>query len=275
MRLSSHTLNSTIALVLLGAATLFLTSPPAVADVPFVPTPEETVRKMLEVANAGPDDVVYDLGSGDGRIVIAAVRDFGVKRAVGIELDQALVEDSRRNARAAGVADQAQFIAGNIFEEDFSEATVVTMYLLDSVNLRLRPRLLKELRPGTRIVSHQFYMAEWSPDLRTRGGGRPIYHWIIPANVAGAWRGEADGEEFQLELEQEFQKVSGTITVFQRRVPIENATLTGDALQFTARLMADEQPVLLQFSGRVDEGVVEAVWSTGDATIAAHAERLE
>ncbi|MCS7293551.1 MAG: 50S ribosomal protein L11 methyltransferase [Gloeomargarita sp. SKYBB_i_bin120] len=148
-------------------------------DVPYVPTPQPVVDAMLKLANVNSEDVLVDLGSGDGRIVISAVKDHGVKRAVGIEIDPALVAESRRNIEAAGIADRAEIIQQNLFDADLSKYTVITMYLLPSVNLRLRPKLLR-LRPGTRIVSHAFDMGEWQPDKVQQVDGRTIYLWIVP-----------------------------------------------------------------------------------------------
>lgn len=155
-------------------------------DVPFVPTNQPTVEAMLRIANVGPNDFVIDLGSGDGRILIAAARLHGA-RGFGVDLDPQRVKESTENARAAGVADRVQFFQRNLFDTKVSEASVVTMYLLPRVNLELRPRLLAELKPGTRVVSHDFDMGDWQPDLRTsvRGAGSEVYFWIIPAQVAG------------------------------------------------------------------------------------------
>lgn len=149
-------------------------------DIHFVPTPEEVVDAMLDLARVTPNDVVYDLGSGDGRIVIAAARRFGA-RGVGIDLDPRLVAEARENAARAGVADRVTFIEGDIFEANISDATVVTLYLLTSINERLRPKLTRELSPGARIVSHQFNMGDWAPDLQVIVDGRPVHLWRIPA----------------------------------------------------------------------------------------------
>src|SRR3546814_396088 len=134
---------------------------------------------MLEMAAVKPDDVLYDLGSGDGRIVIAAIRDFGVERAVGIDIDPRRIDESNVNAMAAGVADRAEFKVADLFQTDFSDADVVTMYLLSRVNLKLRPRLLDELKPGTQLVSHQFTMDDWKPDAEATADGRSLYHWVV------------------------------------------------------------------------------------------------
>ena len=149
-------------------------------DVPYVPTLPELVDEMLKLANVGKDDVVYDLGSGDGRLVIAAVKKFGAKRGVGVDIDPRLIKKSNENAQAAGVADRVQFIEQDLFKTDISEATVVTLYLLPDVNLRLRPKLWAELKPGTRVVSNAFDMGDWKYEKFTIFGEQPIYFWMIP-----------------------------------------------------------------------------------------------
>jgi SAM-dependent methyltransferase len=149
------------------------------ADVPFVESPQPIVDKMLELAEVTEDDVVYDLGSGDGRIPIAAARDYGA-RGVGIEIKPRLVEKARQNAKEAGVDDRVAFRQGDLFEADISEATVVTLYLLPSVNAKLRPKLFRELAPGTRVVSHDFDMNEWDPDTTWKSAGETVYRWTIP-----------------------------------------------------------------------------------------------
>ncbi len=181
-----------IALVLflsLGAApharSFPLGSPPVMAqaprtpDVHFVPTPTAVVDAMLNLANVTANDVVYDLGSGDGRIVIAAAQKFGA-RGVGIELDRQLVNEANKNARKAGVADKVKFLSVDLFKADISEATVVTLYLLRSINLRLQPKLMRELKPGTRVVSHRFDMGDWKPEQELTVRGAHVYLWTIP-----------------------------------------------------------------------------------------------
>ena len=149
------------------------------ADVHYVPTPMDIVDAMLFFAGVGEDDVVYDLGSGDGRIVIAAARDYGA-RGVGIDIDYRRVRQARDNAERNGVSDRVRFIRGDLFEADISEATVVTLYLLEELNIRLRPKLLDELAPGTRIVSHDFAMGDWEPESVLPLDGATIYLWRIP-----------------------------------------------------------------------------------------------
>lgn len=152
-------------------------------EVPYVPTHEKIVAEMLKVANVKKDDVLYDLGSGDGRIVIAAAKQFGT-RGVGIDIDPERIKDANENARKAGVTDRAKFILGDIFDADFREATVVTMYLLQEVNMRLRPKLLRDLRPGTRIVSHNYDLGDWRPrrtiTIAMPDGDHWVYFWVVP-----------------------------------------------------------------------------------------------
>jgi hypothetical protein len=154
-------------------------------DVPYVPTPTVVVARMLEMAKVTKDDVVYDLGSGDGRIVITAAQKYGA-RGIGYDLNPQRIQESNENARKAGVTDRVRFVQQDLFEVDLSGATVVTLYLLPDVNLRLRPKLLKELKPGTRVVSHNYHMGDWSADefaeLKVDGKDHYVYSWTIPAS---------------------------------------------------------------------------------------------
>ena len=152
------------------------------SDVPYVPTPKRVVNRMLEMAEVDSSDLVYDLGSGDGRIVIQAAKRYGA-RGVGIEIDPDLVQKARQNATEAGVSDLVEFRQADLFKTDFSEATVVTMYLLPSVNKKLRPELFKQLKPGTPIVSHDFDMGEWEPEKTVEMDGDTVYRWTIPEEV--------------------------------------------------------------------------------------------
>ncbi len=154
-----------------------------VGDVPYVPTPPEVVEAMLKLAQVKKGDIVYDLGCGDGRIVVMAAQKFGA-RAVGVDINPVRIKEAEENARNAGVTDRVRFIQGNLFEADIKEATVVTLYLLSDVNLKLRPRLLKELKPGSRIVSHSFDMGDWKPDKQIEVDYRRVYLWTVPANKA-------------------------------------------------------------------------------------------
>ena len=176
-----------IACALLLGTTLPLAAAPAFAqqaaartpDVIYVPTPPDVVDKMLEMADVKDGDVLYDLGSGDGRIPITAAKRFKV-RAVGIDIDPERIAEARANAKAAGVTDEVTFRQEDLFKADFSDATVVTLYLLDTLNEKLRPRLLKELKPGTRIVSHAFRMGDWEPEQTAEVDGRSVYFWTVP-----------------------------------------------------------------------------------------------
>ena len=178
-------------------------------DVPYAGTRPAVVERMLEMAAIEPDDLVVDLGTGDGRILIAAARERGA-RGVGVDLDPALIEEAQRAARRAGVAERVAFRVEDLFQTPLAQADVVTMFLLPEVNLRLRPRLLAELRPGSRIVSHAFDMGDWRPDETARVGGAWVYRWTVPARAAGTWRlVDGDGRVGTLRLDQHFQTVSG------------------------------------------------------------------
>ena len=188
-------------------------------DVPFVITPDNVTLEMLKLAKVGPKDYVIDLGSGDGRIVIEGARRFGA-RGLGVEIMPDLVRLSNANARAAGVADRATFREQDLFKTDLSAATVITMYLLPEVNLQLRPALLA-LKPGTRLVSHDWDMGDWQPDqtVTVAAPDKPIgrekssrlHLWVVPAQVAGLWCGAAGLRSFSIELTQSFQSFQGTL----------------------------------------------------------------
>lgn len=201
-------------------------------DVIWVPTPDGLLEHMLQMARVGPRDYVIDLGSGDGRTVIMAAKEFRA-RGLGIEYNPDMVALSRRNAEEAGVSDRVMFIEGDIFETDFSQATVVMMYLLPSLNLRLRPRLL-ELRPGTRVVSHSFDMANWQPDEKITFEGHNAYLWIVPADVAGSWTIDLPTEEetWTLRLQQDFQMLSGRMQIGNRSFHLADPQMRGSALRF-------------------------------------------
>jgi hypothetical protein len=203
-------------------------------DVIWVPTNDELVNKMLDTAKVTPTDIVYDLGAGDGKIPIAAARKYGV-RAVGIEFNPDMAALATRNAKRAGVADKVKIINGDIFKENFSEATVITLYLLPDLNLKLRPTILK-MKPGTRVVSHAFNMGDWEPDQRIDTTIARAYYWVVPANVAGTWTLENIDEQkakTTLKLEQRYQKIGGSITIGNKTQPLLGATITGDRLAFS------------------------------------------
>jgi SAM-dependent methyltransferase len=199
-----------------------------------VPTPEELVEKMLDMAKLTARDIHYDLGSGDGRTVIAAAKRGA--RSIGVEYNADMVVLSERNAATEGVSGKARFIRGDIFETDFREATVITLYLLPNLNLKLRPTILK-MKPGTRVVSHAFNMDDWSPDQTESIEGRTAYLWIVPAPVAGTWKLQMQGgsgvQNYELSLKQTFQKIEGSARVGEKLMRLMWATLNGDEIRFT------------------------------------------
>lgn len=224
-------------------------------DVPYVPTPPAVVQAMLRVAQVGPDDVLFDLGSGDGRIVIAAARDFGA-RGTGVDIDAELVEQAKKNARDAGVADRVSFLQQDLFQTDLRQATVVSLYLLPMVNLRLRPKLLRELRPGTRVVSHAFDMDEWEPDQELEVEKRRILFWTVPAQVMGSWEWTLPGQpaqRFRVVLDQQFQKVLGSVREPENgAATLEEGRVNGDQLSFTLVEHRTGETVRMRYQGKVE-----------------------
>lgn len=198
-------------------------------DVIWVPTPKSLVEKMLKMAEVKPTDTLFDLGSGDGITVITAAKLHGL-RATGIEFNPDMVELSKRNAQREGVSDKAEFIRGDIFTTDFSKATVVTMYLLPYLNLKLRPTILN-MKPGTRVVSHAFTMDDWAADQTDSTEGRTAYLWIVPAKVEGKWTIGNGSVEFK----QKFQDIDGTYTTADGMTwRLTNTNLRGDQISFSA-----------------------------------------
>jgi SAM-dependent methyltransferase len=201
-------------------------------DVIWVPTPDEVVHRMLEMAKVTPQDFVVDLGAGDGRIAIAAAKDFGA-RSEGIEYNPEMAKLATCLAEAEGVNGKARIVQGDIFKEDFGKATVVTMYLLPELNLCVRHRILA-MAPGTRVASHQFSMGEWDPDEKADVAYRSVYLWIVPARVDGVWELRGDsGEPLTVDLTQTFGKVNGEIVEGTARRPLASATLRGNDLRFS------------------------------------------
>jgi hypothetical protein len=237
-------------------------------DVIWVPTPESLVQAMLDLAKLTPSDYLIDLGSGDGRIVIAAAKRG--TRALGVEFNPDMVELSRQNAAKEGVSDKATFVRGDIFEADFSKATVLTMYLLPSLNMRLRPQIL-QMKPGTRVVTHAFTMEDWEPDQSVSAEERNAYLWIVPAHVEGVWTWREPSSDVELTLHQTFQKIEGTLRSSGRQLAIQNAKLTGDRISFTVG--ADPQ-AMQEYSGRVTgegiDGITKAVNRAGVKWAARH-----
>jgi SAM-dependent methyltransferase len=235
--------------------------PKRTPDVIYVPTPPEVVRQMLDVARVNKNDVLYDLGSGDGRIVVEAARRYGA-RGIGIDINPERIREANANAKKAGVTGRVQFLEQDLFETDISKASVVTLYLLPSLNVKLRPTLFK-LRPGTRIVSHDFDMGDWQADSTMRvnsetRGTSTVYYWLIPADVGGSWSLETQGagenggaQRYALRLEQQYQRVTGSAESGGRTLSVTDGRLAGDRFAFSVADTVDGRRVTMRFSGRV------------------------
>jgi Histone methylation protein DOT1 len=219
----------------------------------FAPTRDEAVSVMLAQAELGPDDVLYDLGSGDGRIVVGAAKRYGA-RGVGVEIDPALIAESWRRAGRARVRQRVGFLERDLFEIDLREATVVSFYLLPDMNVKLRPKLLSELRPGARIVSHDFHMGEWRPDVVVELARSFVYKWVVPARVEGVWAvrilGAARARTASLRLHQEYQVVRGALRLDGRELPLSQVELRGAELRFALARAGGRPPLV--FHGRVE-----------------------
>ncbi len=232
-------------------------------SVPYVPTPQEVVERMLEIAKVGPQDYVIDLGSGDGRIVVTAAKKYGA-RGFGVDLNPVRIKESVENAGKAGVSDRVAFHERNLFETDLNDASVITMYLLPRVNLDLRPKLL-DLKPGTRIVSHDFDMDDWKPEqsvdmtVKAKYGDSPgtssVYFWVVPAKAAGTWqwRQTVGGKpvSYELVLDQKYQNISGNMRVSGAGTRVQDAKLRGDQISFGFGADVNGSPMKHEFSGRV------------------------
>ena len=216
-------------------------------DVIWVPTPEEVVERMLTMAQVGPNDFVMDLGSGDGRTVIMAAKKFGA-RSLGIEYNPDMVKLSQENSQKAGVAERAQFRRADIFATDFSQATVITLYLLPALNMKLRPSILA-MKPGTRVASHSFTMEDWEADEISTMDGRRAYFWIVPANVMGTWTLDAGGQKAEMTLEQTFQKINGTVALGNVQGGLREARMRGPQISFA---YVDQSGVRRDFAGQVN-----------------------
>lgn len=226
-------------------------------DVIWVPTNDALVTRMLRMANVTKNDKVYDLGAGDGKIAIAAAQQFGAT-AVGVEFNPDMAKLAQCYAEAEGVAGRVKIIQGDIFETDFSDATVVTLYLLPSLNLKLRPTLLK-MKPGTRVVSHSFMMEDWEPDERSQTEDGSAYFWVVPADVGGTWTfRKMDGEDrFTASFEQKFQQISGTAG--DDKAALSDTRLHGDLIE----LAFQQQGAPVKVTGKVRGDRIEATVTRG------------
>jgi precorrin-6B methylase 2 len=208
-------------------------------DVPFVPTPQPVVDAMLDLVDLRDGDVVWDLGCGDGRMVITAAKRKDI-RGIGVDLDPKRIEESQANAKEAGVEERVSFKVADLFETDFSDATVLTMYLLQRVNLKLRPIILKDLQPGARIVSNSFTMGEWTPDVTQQTEesnlSRTIYHWVVPANISGEWDWEVAETKGDLTIQQQFQTFTGSATIEGQKHEFKDGRIKGKEVTFVVDL---------------------------------------
>jgi hypothetical protein len=226
-------------------------------DVIWVPTPQSLVDRMLQMADTKSTDFVVDLGAGDGRTVITAAKKFGA-RALGIEYNPDMVELAKRNAEKEGVAGRAQFIRADIFQTDFTQATVLTLYLLPSLNVKLRPTILN-MKPGTRVVSHAFTMDDWQADQVDSSEGRTAYMWIVPAKAAGTWRIEvAGGPRYEATFIQQYQNIGGSAKSDGKPVQFSNGKLRGEAVSFRIEDAGTPRDFTGRVSGDRMEGTLKA-----------------
>lgn len=235
-------------------------------EVPFVPSPQVVVDEMLRLAEVGKNDFVMDLGSGDGRILITAAAKFGA-RGIGVDLDETLIYQSEAAAQQAGVADRVQFIRQDLFKTDLSKATVITMYLLPGVNLRLRPVLLG-LKPGTRIVAHDFDLGDWKPDVKVTVR-KNVMFWTVPAKIDGRWRLQlplpAGAQTWDLDIRQKYQEIDGVVRVGDRPPGgLWQPVLRGDRVSFVLVDNTDrDNEANLYFEGVVKGSVMEGEFRRG------------
>lgn len=249
-----------ILIVLITGQLIYDSSQVRKSDVPYVPTPFEAVEEMLRLAEVDEDDILYDLGCGDGRIVIMAAQKYNT-RSIGIDIDPRRIQESRTNAAKAEVEHLVDFREENFFHTDLTQADVVTLYLLTKVNLELRAKLFQKLRPGSHIVSHKFKMDQWLPDkssaVYVNGIQHQIFLWIIPANVSGHWdltlNTKPGAVRYRLELEQLFQFFRGVMIVDQSQTPLKNSWLDGNRLGFTVTLNEDST---WQFEGKIEGNIM-------------------
>jgi SAM-dependent methyltransferase len=235
-------------------------------DVPYVPTPQEVVDEMLRMAQVGPGDTVYDLGCGDGRIVITAISKFNATKGVGVDLDPQRIKESNENAQKAGVTDRVTFRVQDLFTMSMEEADVLAMYLLPSVNLRLRPQIFEQMKPGSRIVSHDFDMGDWEPDeqktVKSSFREHRIYLWIVPVMMQGTWNLAIEGETnpWTLNVQQRFQMANGTASQGETRAQISDFKIRGTDVSFNIEAGGRTT----EFSGKVEDGKLTGTAKTGD-----------
>jgi hypothetical protein len=254
------------------------------ARVPYVPTPQGIVERMLDIAKVGPADYVIDLGSGDGRIVITAAKKHGA-RGFGVDLNPERIKESSENARRAGVADKVAFYQRNLFETDLAQASVIMMYLLPRVNLELRPKLL-ELAPGTRLVSHDFDMGDWRADTHIAvrdddkyggtGGTSDIYFWLVPAKAAGAWHWQAPvagkPQSYEIRLDQKYQVITGSVWIGGRTATLQGASVHGAEIRFHFTVEVNGSPVKHEYIGKIEGEAINGTAAISGPRVQAQAE---
>jgi SAM-dependent methyltransferase len=237
-------------------------------DVPYEPTSYEIAEEMLRMANVQKDDLLYDLGCGDGRIVIMAAKERGT-RGVGVDLDPQRIKESVENAKKASVTGKVRFLRQDLFKTDFRDATVMMLYLWPEVNLRLRPKLLAELKPGTRVVSHSHTMGDWEPDARSVVSNHNLYFWVIPANVTGAWTWEMPLKSGRtgaavLRVTQHYQEIKGNLTIDGSTAPISDTVLEGSDLRFVVETQAGG----LRFDGSAQGDTIKGSLEISESGVA-------
>lgn len=264
-------MSTRVLLLFVLAASLFPSAPAAaqnrILDVPYVPTKFPVVEEMLNMAGVSKTDVLYDLGCGDGRIVIGAAQKYGA-RGIGIDLDPERIRESEANASSAGVSDRVKFCTGDLFQADIREATVVSLYLLTTINLRLRPRLLQELRPGARVVSHNFAMENWKPDASSEvdvdGVRHEVFLWVIPVNASGSWSWTMKLKEksvaVRAELAQKYQYATGTVKISGAEAAVTNAKIQGDFVRFAFEASVENKPATFAFEGKLIDQTINGTF---------------
>jgi precorrin-6B methylase 2 len=228
----------------------------------FVPTTQWDVERMVKMAELRDGDVVFDLGSGDGRIVMEAVRKHPGVRGRGIEINEKLVIESREKAQAEGIADRVEFLHQNAFDADLSEATVIVMWLFPELMRLLRTKILREARPGTRVITRTWDLGSWPPDAVMKDASSPVYKWVVPARLEGNWSWVLDlggtRPRYSAVMEQQFQKAEGVVRVGNRRGIFENVALTGEDLSFTLAMTIDGVGLVRhEYQGRVGRNTIE------------------
>lgn len=228
--------------------------PPVQLDVPYVPTPQDVVDRMLELAKVTAEDYVMDLGCGDGRILVTAAAKYGA-RGYGVDINPVRIAEANANAVKAKVTDKVQFEIKDLFKTPIEKASVIAMYLLPSVMLQLRPKILADLKPGSRLVSHDFHMDDWEPDYQESMSDHDIFHWIVPARAEGSWTLKIGEETFSLTLRQKFQKLEGRMATAKTMGLIRDGRVEGERIRFNAVFDGGRA---LVFNGKIVNNRLEA-----------------